>query len=243
MCRLFAVRADRPVKIDRAFSALRQQALEHKDGWGIARFDDGEPHVEVNVTPAHACARFATLGDTLETRSLLTHIRLASVGSVTEVNAHPFVADGFAFMHNGTVAQFKHHRQAIAQHVAPRHLARVRGETDSELCFALFRTELERSTGRAIDDLFRALAKVMTTVGAITDVHEHASAMNFMVSDGVRVAATRRGRTLFSHAETGCCVIASERLWNGEWVEVPENGLIGLDETLSFRHARVHDWA
>jgi predicted glutamine amidotransferase len=34
MCRLFAVLAHEPIRVDRAFAALKRQAVEHKDGWG-----------------------------------------------------------------------------------------------------------------------------------------------------------------------------------------------------------------
>ncbi|MDX2014277.1 MAG: class II glutamine amidotransferase [Myxococcaceae bacterium] len=246
MCRLFAVRAERPVRVRRAFDALKKQALEHKDGWGIARFDSDPPHLEVNVTPAHQCARFHQLGEELATQSLITHIRLASVGSVTERNAHPFYARGWAFMHNGTVARFKEHRARIEQHIAPHHLAQVQGETDSETCFALFRTVLDGVPDPGLDDIKRALARVMTTVSNVTDTPdlEKPSAMNFLVTDGRRMVATRRGRTLFLAQEPGARFIASERLWSeGDWREIPEDGVVGIDERLEVKLSRVADWA
>jgi predicted glutamine amidotransferase len=245
MCRLFAVRAERPVRVRRAFEALKKQALEHKDGWGIARFDSHPPHLEVNVTPAHQCARFHQLGEELATQSLITHIRLASVGSVTERNAHPFYARGWAFMHNGTVARFKEHRARIEQHIAPHHLAQIQGETDSETCFALFRTVLDTVPDPGLDDIQRALARVMTTVASVTDTAgaETRSAMNFLVTDGRRMAATRRGRTLFVASEPGARFIASERLWDDDgWEEIPEDGVVGIDERLEVKRSRVADW-
>ncbi|MDP3236953.1 MAG: class II glutamine amidotransferase [Myxococcales bacterium] len=244
MCRLFAVLAERPVRVHRAFDALKRQALEHKDGWGIARFDDvGVPHLEVNVTPAHACARFRQLGEELATQSLITHIRLASVGSVTEQNAHPFFARGWAFMHNGTVANFSKHRDAIRSHIAGHHLEQIRGETDSETCFALFRTVLDGLEQPGVDDMKRALARVMTTVSVITDHGKARSAMNFLVTDGRRMVAVRRGRTLFRSSEGGAHFIASERLWDdGVWHEVPEEGVVGIDERLDVRLSKVSDW-
>ncbi len=244
MCRLFAVRAEKPVKVHRAFDALKQQALEHKDGWGIARFDTQPPHVEVNVTPAHACERFRQLGEELVTQSMITHIRLASVGSVTEKNAHPFLARGWAFMHNGTVAKFKQHRDAIRSHVAPEHLAHIRGETDSETCFALFRTVLDPIENPGLEDMKRALSRVMNTVSTITDHGDAKSAMNFLVTDGQRMVATRRGRSLFCTSEPGARYIASERLWpDGAWTEVPEDGVVSIDANLDLTLSKLSDWS
>jgi glutamine amidotransferase len=243
MCRLFAVRADRPVRVHRAFDALKKQALEHKDGWGIARFDAHPPHLEVNVTPAHQCARFRQLGEELATQSLITHIRLASVGGVTERNAHPFFARGWAFMHNGTVHEFARHRSAISKHIAPDHLAHIAGETDSETCFALFRTQLDGVANPGLEDVQRALSRVMRTVSAIADQGEKRSAMNFLVSDGHRMVATRRGRSLFTTSEPGARFIASERLWaEGEWHEVPEDGVVAVDRDLRLSTSALSDW-
>ncbi len=246
MCRLFAVRAERPVRVHRAFKALRRQALEHKDGWGIARFDGQTPHLEVNITSASQCSRFEQLGEELATRSLITHIRLASVGSVTQQNAHPFFARGWAFMHNGTVLDYAKHSDAIRAHVAPHWLAGIKGETDSETCFAMFQTFLDKVAEPKLEDVQRALAKVMTTVAAITD-HSNSgkrSAMNFIVTDGERLIATRRGRTLFFASEPGARFIASEALWDdGEWNEVSEEGMVTVDEHLGVRTSRVSDWA
>ncbi|MBE2252024.1 MAG: class II glutamine amidotransferase [Myxococcus sp.] len=243
MCRLFAVLAERPVRVTRAFDALKRQALEHKDGWGIARFDSPTPHLEVNVTPAYACERFRQLGEELATQSLITHIRLASVGSVTERNAHPFFARGWAFMHNGTVADFATHAGAIRSQIAPQHLEQIRGETDSETCFALFRTVLDGVEQPGMVDIERALARVVTTVSRITERGEARSAMNFVVTDGKRMVACRRGRTLFRTSEPGAHFIASERLWDdGVWHEVPEGGLVGIDERLDVKLSSVSDW-
>jgi predicted glutamine amidotransferase len=243
MCRLFAVLAERPVRVHRAFDALKRQALEHKDGWGIARFDSEVPHLEVNVTPAHACTRFRQLGEELATQSLITHIRLASVGSVTEQNAHPFFARGWAFMHNGTVANFAKHHATIRGHIAEEHLEHIRGETDSETCFALFRTVLDGVEKPGVEDMKRALARVMTTISGITDEGDARSAMNFLVTDGRRLVAVRRGRSLFRASEAGAHFIASERLWSdGEWLEIPEEGVVGIDERLTVRTSTVSDW-
>jgi glutamine amidotransferase len=241
MCRLFAVKAKKPVRVHRAFQALQRQAVEHKDGWGIARFDTNPPHLEVNVTPAYLCARFRALGEALATTALMTHLRLASVGAVSEQNAHPFLARGWAFMHNGTVANFKQHREKIASFVAPHHLAQVRGETDSEMCFALFRTFLDDVPSPDIGDVRRALAQVIKLVSSIADPGaETASAMNLMVSNGEHVVATRRGRTLFVTSDDGVRFVASERLWeDGHWFEIPENGIVSIDAHLDITHSTI----
>ena len=235
MCRLLAIRAEHPVKIDRAFAGLSALSREHKDGWGLCRFDEDAPLVERSLEPAHQCGRFAHLGSAVTTRHLLAHIRLASVGGVNERNAHPFVAGAWAFMHNGTVQRFQHHLPEVEAKIAPHWRRMVKGETDSEHCFALFLTHLDALPRPTLDDVARALARTMAEVAQVCDVdpQEKPSALNFVASNGRLLVASRRGRSLFHGQENGVRVIASERLWAGpDWQEVPENGLVGIDQRL-----------
>lgn len=225
---MFAVRAHEPVRIARAFSGLRTLAHEHADGWGIARFDGDTAVIETNLTPAHSCPRFSAIGDDVETRSMLAHIRKASVGSVHADNTHPFYARGLAFMHNGTLRHFEERREALEAEIAPRWRETLKGETDSERCFGLFLTYLDEVQAPAPHDVARSLARVIDTVARVCDVPgEKRSAMNFLVGDGHSLVATRRGRTLFTAHRHGVCFIASEALWPDEsWSEVPEDHFV-----------------
>ncbi len=247
MCRLFAVLANEPIRVNRAFEALQRQAAEHKDGWGIAVFDGGlgTPRVDVSTHSANVCERFKRLGDELRTKSMLAHIRLASVGAVSRQNAHPFFANGYAFMHNGTLQNFAASRAAFEAHIAPKWLAQVKGETDSERCFALFLTLLGDTENPSTEELGRALAGVMRIASQTCDRDDDAkkSAMNFTVTDGRRMVATRRGRTLFEAQSQGAELIASEPLWPGsEWVEVPEDAIVLIDGPSHVRRVLLRDW-
>lgn len=242
---MFAVRAHEPVRIARAFSGLRTLAHEHKDGWGVARFDGDTAVIETAVTPAHSCPRFSAIGDDAQTRSMLAHIRKASVGSVHEANTHPFFARGWAFMHNGTLRHFDEARPALEALVAPRWRETLKGETDSERCFALFLTYLDDVARPTARDVARSLARVMRTVEGVCDrPGDKKSAMNFLVGDGHHVIATRRGRTLFTAHRQGVCFIASEALWPEEgWTEVPEDHLVLCDGPAPPVLSPLSDWA
>lgn len=228
MCRLYAIQSNTPVRHHRAFAALRSQSHEHKDGWGVARFDGQQIEVAIGLEPAHHSARFQELG-ALQTHALLAHIRLASVGGVCQVNAHPFVGEGWAFSHNGTIRRFAERRAAFEALLPEPRRAAIRGQTDSERCFQLFLHHLE---GKAtLADVARALAKVMRTVDEVFDRGEALkSSTNFLVSNGRIMAASRRGRTLFTAEAEGMRMIASEALWHDHpWLEVPEESVVGVD--------------
>ncbi len=232
MCRIFAVRAATPISVRPAFDGLRKLAVEHKDGWGVAAFPESGRWIETSVRSAERCSRFDTLGD-LTTSAMLVHIRLASVGTVHEHNTHPFAAGPWVFMHNGTLQNFDKARVRLEAEIAPSLRKELRGETDSERCFALFRTYLEDRTSS--DDVVTALSRVFRTAERICDVDSSRkrSAMNFLVSDGVRVFATRRDRSLFTLATPQLAAIASaELLPDQAWREVPDDSFVTIDEGL-----------
>ena len=239
MCRLYGLHAGKPVRIHRAFAALRAQSHEHKDGWGVVRFDGTEAQTELGLDPAHRSSRFLEIG-AVQTRSMLAHIRLASVGGVCPTNAHPFVAEGWAFTHNGTVQRFAERRSTFEALLSEQRRSAIRGQTDSERCFQLFLHHLE---GPSIPQVAKALAKVMRAVKEVFDEKDTAqSATNFLVSNGTVMVASRRGRTLFTAEADGAQMIASEALWHDhDWDEVPEEHLVGVGPSMKFERFACRD--
>jgi glutamine amidotransferase len=240
MCRIFAVRSRKPVAVHGAFDGLRKLAAEHKDGWGIASFNGDERKVEVRVNTAEHCPRFVELGRE-PMKAVAVHIRLASVGTVHERNNHPFVAGKWVFMHNGTLKKFAQARPALEAEIDPAFRAELRGETDSECCFALFRTYLgEASDTTSVE---RALCRVFRTAERICDPlpGEKRSAMNFLATDGTRFFATRRDRTLYVTANDELAAIASEKLHldGAQWQPVPMDHLVTIDEHLALTIAPI----
>lgn len=233
MCRIFAVRAASPVSVRPAFDGLRRLAAEHKDGWGVATFPETGKWIETGTLSAENCSRFDKLGD-LTTQAMLVHIRLASVGTVHERNTHPFSAGPWVFMHNGTLKNFDLARTRFEAEISPAIRAELKGETDSERCFALFRTYLEDRSSST--DVMIALSRVFRTAEKICDEAPgpKRSAMNFLVSDGVRVFATRRDRSLFTLSRPDLAAIASSELLPDQaWREVPDDMLVTIDESLN----------
>lgn len=238
MCRLYAVLARSPVPVAPAFRGLRELAREHKDGWGVVHFDAGAPALVQDLASAAACPRFAELTERTHSRALMAHIRLASVGQVRLENAHPFTDGRYAFAHNGTLKSFAGARQAqLEARLKPEIREGLVGETDSERCFGLFRSLLEGEE-HSTHALAVTMAKVMRTVGELFGDQD--SSANFVLSDGQRLVATRRGRTLFTHHGPTSVSIASERLWpSDDWVEVPEEGVVTVDAELNVQRYLV----
>lgn len=238
MCRLFAIRSVEPIRVDRAFAALKDRSHEHKDGWGVALFDDGPPTIETSIKAAHACHRFEELGSSLSTKSMLTHIRLASQGDVSERNAHPFQHRNWAFMHNGTLQNYDARHQQIEELIDPEYRSLLRGETDSERCFYLFLTHLKGAATPTAQVLAAAMVKTVREVVQVFDAGDSAAkertTANFVAFDGQTLLACRHGKNLFHAANGTTHFIASEPLWPEEqWTEIDEDSVIAIDASLA----------
>ncbi len=258
MCRLFGFRSNIAARVHQSLvsekNSLRAQSLEHQDGWGIAYYHAAEaPEVAHGLGAAHDDPEFERVSGLLSSHAVLAHVRRASVGRVHLDNAHPFLYGPWAFAHNGTVADFHQHRRELEAEIDPPFRTLLRGETDSERCFYIFMSKLAALTPPTevdVQSVASALAEAMQVVSRLTDRSDLQSSLNFLVTDGRRMAATRRGRTLFvsdrrrgessSPLAHGCrldqLVIASEEL-SGEdhWHPVPEDWVVAIDGEMTFR--------
>ncbi len=275
MCRLFGFRSEVPAAVHPSLvtekNSLLQQSREHKDGWGIAAYDNARvPTVAHGLGPAHCDPDFERVSSRVSARTVVAHLRLASVGAVERRNAHPFTYGRWSFVHNGTVKHFDEHKSEVEALIRPDLRAHILGTTDTERCFYLFLTRLaarQPLEGPAsVENVARALGETMGLVSSVVDrPGEDRSSMNFLVTDGDLMVATRRNRTLYlsdTAPETGRrplhsrfgppregsqleqFVLASEQL-SGEdhWHPIPEESIVGVDARLVLHRWRVEDFA
>jgi glutamine amidotransferase len=244
MCRLFGQHA--PPELDRCRplcsdqNALRFQSHRHPHGWGIAWYQAGRVRVERGLLPAHADQAFVEAARAARSRVVIAHVRDASVGPVSTANTHPFVHGQWIFAHNGTVARFKtvaRVRAQIEAEIDPALRRALRGETDSERCFLIFLTRIAaRRPGAAAVTLAQVKAALRATTQTIRRIADQGSArpssLNFLVSDGRVLAASRLGRELHLAAAAGperTFVVASEPIGTAAWKVVPEGAVVGYD--------------
>jgi predicted glutamine amidotransferase len=255
MCRLLGIVASEPtdfkIVLHEAPRSMAALSREHRDGWGLAVFDD-EAHgwcVEKGVVCASEDARFHQLAVGSRGELLISHIRRRTVGETSLVNTHPFECGRWVFAHNGTVNDVAW----LERNASRQRLAEVCGETDSELLFAWLLTRLDEAgvtgapasnaTDRALGSAARA-ARELVGFGAF----------NFLLSDGATTYAHRFGRTMYlldrgprdevrtrrtsqdgTVLETpwsqhrSAVFIASERMTDEPWQHVEEGTLLRVD--------------
>jgi glutamine amidotransferase len=207
MCRLFGFRSVIPSQVHRSLlaadNALGVQSGEHRDGWGVAFYVDGAPHVTRSPMTALGDNLFHRLSGVVASETVLAHVRRATQGPKTVFNCHPFQYGRWVFAHNGDIPEFERHREQLASEVAPRLRRYVLGETDSEVVFCVFLTQLQQygplSRRHSIDDVVAALRSTITRVREICDGPEPESQalLTMIVTDGDTMAATRGGRELY----------------------------------------------
>ncbi len=215
MCRLFGFRSVIPSQVHRSLlaaeNALGVQSHLHPDGWGVAYYVDGAPHVTRSPVTALGDQLFHRLSGVVSSETVLAHVRKATQGPKTVLNCHPFQHGRWVFAHNGDIPNFAEHREALMLEVAPRLRRFILGETDSEVVFFVFLTELSAraplSRRHSLEDVVGALRHTVQRVREICDGPDPAARalLTLMVSDGDTLAATHGGKELFwSSYKTRC---------------------------------------
>jgi predicted glutamine amidotransferase len=137
MCELFAMSARYPSTVQLSleeFSRHGGLSGPHKDGWGIAWYDERDVRLVKEAFPAarSACVRFIQDNPFL-TRVAISHVRKATKGDVALRNCQPFVRElgglWHTFAHNGDLPGIEREASMLVEAYRPV------GETDSERAF------------------------------------------------------------------------------------------------------------
>ncbi|MDP9151710.1 MAG: class II glutamine amidotransferase [Myxococcota bacterium] len=254
MCRLLGIASseatDFKIVLRDAPRSLAALSRDHRDGWGLAVFDDkGGWRVDKGVACASEDARFHNLAVGSRGELLVSHVRQKTIGETSLVNTHPFKRGRWVFAHNGTVKDVAW----LRQHSSAKRLAEVCGETDSEILFAWLLTSLDQA---GVADA-PASSETDRTIGTAARSARHQAgfgAFNFLLSDGVSTYAHRFGRSMFllergphdavrvrrtspdgTVLETpwsptrSAIIIASEKMTDEPWEPVEEGMLLRID--------------
>jgi predicted glutamine amidotransferase len=215
MCRLFGFRSVIPSQVHRSLlaaeNALGVQSNQHPDGWGVAFYIDGAPHVTRSPSTALGDALFHRLSGVVASETVLAHVRKATQGDKTVFNCHPFQHGRWVFAHNGDIPRFEDLRADLLELVDVRLRRFVMGDTDSEVVFFVFLSELARvaAAGRR-PELSHAMDALRTTVKRVRERCDgrpgvDRALLTLMATDGENLVATHGGKELyFSTYKTRC---------------------------------------
>jgi glutamine amidotransferase len=175
MCQLLGMNANVPTDVMFSFDGLARRAVEHKDGFGIAFFEDRglrlyvDQHSARESPVAQLVRRYPIKSD-----NVIAHIRKATQGRVALENTHPFVRElwgrYWVAAHNGDLKGFRPRLHAAFRPV---------GDTDSEHAFCWLMQELAKSHAGVptVDELTLTLRELLPQPAA------HGS-FNLLLSNG-----------------------------------------------------------
>ncbi len=205
MCRLYAMHANEPTKVEcglvksqnalMAQSKSDMQGYAHGHGWGVADYNDGVPMIEKQVWAAFHGEHFSRKAARVYARTVVAHVRRATVGGTSIENTHPFHHGRWIFAHNGTVTSFDEVRIKMLEEMDPLHRAEIRGTTDSEHLFryllSLFLRHPERGlcavVQEGLEHVIRWCADVDPTARP---------GLNIILTDGDHMIGSRYNRSL-----------------------------------------------
>jgi glutamine amidotransferase len=217
MCRLFGFRSVIPsqvhVSLVDAENALGAQSNAHPDGWGVAYYVEGAPHVTKSPTQALGDQLFHRLSGLVSSETVLAHVRKATQGSKSLLNCHPFQFGRWVFAHNGDIPGFADGLAPLLRdQIAPRLRRFVLGDTDSETIFFIFLTLLQQQASSSPKpDLATVVGAVQATLERIRSIccqrqlAAEAVLLTFIATDGDILVATQGGKELaFSTYKRRC---------------------------------------
>ena len=184
MCQLLGMNANTPTDVCFSFTGLATRATEHRDGFGIAFFEDRglrlfvDPH-SARDSPVAALVKHYPI----RSGNVIAHIRKATQGRVVLENTHPFVRElwgrYWVCAHNGDLKDFRPRLHGAFRPV---------GDTDSEHAFCWLMQELAKAHAAVptVSELSRTLRELLPVPNA------HGT-FNLLLSNG---------QALWAHAST-----------------------------------------
>jgi glutamine amidotransferase len=213
MCRLYGFISNEATKVDCSLvysqnalmmqSRIDERGVGHTDGWGIATYQEGIPHIRKETTAAFEDGLFSSTAEKIYSNAILAHVRKATVGVVSIANTHPFLCGQWTFAHNGTVTGFEEVGQILERETDSDLQRQRQGDTDSEQYFLWLLSNM-RAAG--INSLDAARSREITdfvsgSVSRLAGLCQHACPdktpkLNFVMTDGVALLGCRWNNSL-----------------------------------------------
>jgi glutamine amidotransferase len=271
MCRLFGFRSVVPSQVHRSLlaaeNALGVQSNAHPDGWGVAYYVDGSPHITKSPATALGDSLFHRLSGVVSSETVLAHVRKATQGKNNVLNCHPFQYGRWTFAHNGDIPEFERFRATLREEISPKLRRFVLGDTDSEVLFFVLLSQLSNygplSRPLAIEELVEALRTTIQIVRGIVG-EPQGLFLTVMLTDGQSFVAMHGGKELYlstykkrcserescpslskeceAPSESGFVnhlILSSEPLQGDNvWEELAKGDIVGVDHRM--RVVRTH---
>ena len=260
MCRLLGIIANRAVDINFSLSEadkpFKDFGSTNPHGWGIGWYERNVAKVYKEGLSIQESEKFSSRTKDVCSHIIITHVRYATRGVISKRNAHPFKYENWLFAHNGSVD-----RNELFNRLHDKYIAKLQGETDSEVYFYWLLQCIE-SSDNIIDGIKEAINFV---------VDKKHTSLNFLLSDGKYLYAFRYSSNSESYyslyylqrdpdshksfefvsKETRALIqsksdigenavlLCSEKLTEENWREVPIGNMLIIDTELNIKEVKI----
>lgn len=223
------------------------------------------PGLFTSIHPAWNDRNLLHLTSSIESTCFFAHVRAASAGGVTEYNCHPFIYNELMFMHNGGLGNFMSIKRHLRHLLSDEMYNWIKGESDTEHLFALYTQYFNAIEGEnSLAKMSLAFNQTLQSSLQLIAKHgqNKPSNLNLCITNGQQLLAsrytsdpTKEARTLYYslgsefqvkedichmgdfQKKRGCILVVSEKLndCKAEWVEIPNNHLLLVDNDLSVK--------
>lgn len=210
MCRLFGFRSVITSQVHRSLvsadNALMVQSERHPDGWGVAYYVAGYPHVVKSASTAVTDSLFQRVSGVVSSETVVAHLRRATVGKLSLLNSHPFQFGNWVFAHNGQIPDFGRYRRAVMEQVSPVYRRYILGDTDSEVIFYLLISNMARyfdvhRKGAEMAQVVEALEQTVADLHEVTGMNCYEGGeefyLSFLLTNGHMMLAHQGGKELY----------------------------------------------
>ena len=213
MCRLFGFRSVIHSQVHSSLvsadNALALQSNEHSDGWGVAYYVSGAPHIVKTPQAAIDCKIFQKISGIVSSQTVIAHLRRATHGINSILNTHPFQYGHWVFAHNGHIKGFSEERAQLLEKIAPELRRFILGETDSEVLFyyllSHLQTEIDldsdvcplETLARSVRLSLKALVDRIGDYALSDDCGTDANYLTFLLTNGNTMIAHQGGKHLY----------------------------------------------
>ena len=262
MCRLYGLSASHPTQpacdLLEAQNALIAQSredergLSNPHGWGMGLVSNDGVQCFRQVQPASKSEDFRAQALKAEGTRALAHVRRATIGTPSIENTHPFRDSEALLIHNGHIAAFDAVQPRLLDALPDARRAAIQGTTDSEHFFQLARSQwLNSAVGTQVEAVRSAIRAVEDWSAAVDPDAEVALNVLWSEADGLAGSRLNRSRWVLertapyqcaicgtaharppSGADYRSVVVASERITDEDWIEVPNRSVLFIDEAL-----------
>ena len=237
MCELLGISAKEKRHWNAVLRSFFSHSADHPHGWGLAVFSGaGHPALEKDCSEASRSPLLADiLSRPVEARTLMAHIRRATIGEVNDKNCHPFVATDnrervWTLAHNGTIFTGAN---------LNAYWCMQTGETDSERILFHIIAQIDAEQARLGGELGeRGRFAVLSDVVAELSMDNK---LNLVVFDGeVLYLHTNFRDSLFYRREGDALLFATRPVDAGEWTPLPFTRLIAVKDGEFVREGPSH---